>query len=660
MKAIAFGAVRFDRRSIPPDLIDVGQWPGADDSALSDERRDLLQRRIRAMTLFVDGHTPLRAISRETGIGFNDLYRVFERCITQHEDGRIFGCRALIPYQHTRPYDRRTLVKPFHEDIASNASGAFTQLLRRYPDIARWIERKVAERGRKHAELTEVHRQLWRLHGSFLAQCRQAGIQAHEYPFNQKYLGERSLATYARTLSNRNFDAAALAAGARQIGHRWRDDPETVRKPATRPYEVVEFDGHKVDVRLTLRIDDPFGFETLLVLHRIWILLLLDVATRAVIGFTLALGREYNKDDIAVALQASLMPHTARASKIPALVARPGGGFPSAVIPEAAWACWGTFRFDAAKSHFASATLERLTQVVGCATDNGPLGQKNERALIERFFDRIASHFAHRLPGTTGSDPRAVERALNDVGGKTSLMMTLDELEDVIEVVLADYNGEPHGGLGGRTPLEAMQFLLAKEDCLLRTLPLARRSTLCLLQEARVVTIRGNVSRGERPHINFEHVRYDSRVLSGIAGLIGKQLRVYLNVKDIRHLHAFHMDGSELGVLTAARPWCFTPHSLRVRQEIFSLIHQRKLAVREGSDPVSAWFAYKKEQARRHTRDANDLARMLSDRAKSHQGSLPPDVADASAAATSEALVAEPPGKTTPPPPWLTKIFTFG
>jgi len=43
-------------------------------------------------------------------------------------------------------------------------------------------------------------------------------------------------------------------------------------------------------VRLTLRIDDPFGFETLLVLHRIWILLVLDVATRAVIGYALALG----------------------------------------------------------------------------------------------------------------------------------------------------------------------------------------------------------------------------------------------------------------------------------------------------------------------------------------------------------------------------------
>ncbi|WP_232455806.1 hypothetical protein [Burkholderia ubonensis] len=205
-----------------------------------------------------------------------------------------------------------------------------------------------------------------------------------------------------------------------------------------------------------------------------------------------------------------------------------------------------------------------------------------------------------------------------------------------------------------------MQFWLAKEDGLLRTLPVARRSTLCLLQEARVVTIRGNVSRGDRPHINFEHVRYDSRALSGIAGLIGQQLRIYFNVKDIRHLHAFHMDGSELGVLTAARPWCFTPHSLRVRQEIFSLIHQRKLAVREGSDPVGVWFAYKKEQARSHTRDANDLARMLTDRARSNQGSPAPDVTDAAAAVTSETPVVGIPAKTTSSPPWLTRIFTFG
>ncbi|WP_208328658.1 hypothetical protein [Paraburkholderia sp. BL6665CI2N2] len=618
MKIMAFGDLRFDRQSIPEELSDIAKWPSADDSGLSSADRDLLRRRIQAITLFIDRQTSLREIGRLTGVRFNDLYRLFERCTAVHDDGRIFGVRALIPYSHIRGYQRTAVVVLSRDGVRGGATGAFAQLLQRYPVISQWIERKVDERGRKNGGRREVLRSLRRLHRDFLDQCRRSGVGANDYPFNQQHLGERSLATHIRRLADRHFDGSAQAAGAAQIGHPWNDTGEHVRKSAARPFDVVEFDGHRIDLRITLRIDDPLGFETLLALHRIWILILLDVATRAVIGYSLALGREYNKDDIAEALQATLKPHETRAYRIPGLRVRAGGGFPSETIPATAWACWSTLRFDAAKAHFAKATLDRLTGVVGCWTDNGPLCEKNERAFVERFFDHIASHFAHRLPGTTGRAPQAVERALNDVGGNLSLLMSLDELEDVIDVVLADYNGEPHTGLGGRTPLEAMRFFLERGSGLIQTLPIARRSTLCLLQEARVVTIRGSAKRGVRPHINFEYVRYSNSVLSSNASLIGQQLRVYFNVKDIRHIHAFFMDGSEVGMLTAVRPWCFSQHSLRVRQEIFSLVHQRKMAYRDGEDPVEAWFAYKKSEATHHQRSANDLARMLTDRAKSH------------------------------------------
>ncbi|WP_249170224.1 hypothetical protein [Burkholderia vietnamiensis] len=85
MRSIAFGTLRFDRRSIPAELVDLSQWPSADDSALDEQARGLFTRRVRAMTLFVDGSTPLQAIGRETGVRINDLYRLFERCIAPHE-----------------------------------------------------------------------------------------------------------------------------------------------------------------------------------------------------------------------------------------------------------------------------------------------------------------------------------------------------------------------------------------------------------------------------------------------------------------------------------------------------------------------------------------------------------------------------------------------
>jgi putative transposase len=124
MRSIAFGTLRFDRRSIPAELADLSQWPSADDSALDEQARGLFARRVQAMTLFVDRSTPLQAIGRETGVRINDLYRLFDRCIAPHEDGRIYGCRALLPWLHTRRYERRARVTTTGTDGTSGAFGS--------------------------------------------------------------------------------------------------------------------------------------------------------------------------------------------------------------------------------------------------------------------------------------------------------------------------------------------------------------------------------------------------------------------------------------------------------------------------------------------------------------------------------------------------------
>jgi hypothetical protein len=129
------------------------------------------------------------------------------------------------------------------------------------------------------------------------------------------------------------------------------------------------------------------------------------------------------------------------------------------------------------------------------------------------------------------------------------------------------------------------------------------------MQEARIVIIKGSTSKGIRPHINFAYVRYTNHALSGNAALIGKKLRIYYDVRDIRAVKAFFEDGTELGILTAARPWNFTPHSLRVRQEIHRLIAERKLRLDPDECPTRAWAKYKWKQARTSTRAANDLAK---------------------------------------------------
>lgn len=364
-----------------------------------------------------------------------------------------------------------------------------------------------------------------------------------------------------------------------------------------------------MDLRLDVRLVDPMGMEQVLELHRIWIIVALDVFSRAVIGYHVALSREYNKDDVAAALQSALVPAPPRTYSIPDLQIKSGGGFPSNVIPETSYACWDWFRMDGAKSQLAGDTLTRLNRIVGCWTDNGRGGDPNARPHIERFFHLIARHFAHRLPGTVGSAPESIERALSEPSGEIRLRVELAELEDMVHVLIANYNGTAHAGVSGKTPLEAMAFSVKAQGDFLRTVPTPLRSNLCVMQEARLVSIKGSPADGLRPYINFAHVRYTSHALSGNAALIGKKLRIYYDVRDIRAVKAFFEDGTELGILTAARPWSFTPHSLRVRQEIHRLIAERKLRLNPEECPTRAWAKYKWTLAKTNTRAANDLAK---------------------------------------------------
>lgn len=616
------------RTEIAGHMRDLSSWPSVDTSALDAEALATFNARRRSVELYVqDQQLSLAAIKQETGMDRKTLHRLVARCLEKHADGRIYGMRALLPYARLKQYERSQALDAQDGKQGNGLAGAFTHLLQRYPVLQTFLEKQAKQRHRPIGQAREVRKAVKRIHKQFLDECRKAGIGYDEYPLNQANAGIRALAEYFRRFDNRTFESAARSVGVSRVSPPVRDDIQQA-PPATRAFEVVEFDGHKIDLRVTVRVTDPFGFETLLELTRIWILVLLDVASRAVIGYKIALSREYNKDDVAAALQAALTPFRPRQYKIPGLSIRAGGGYPSGVLPQTEYACWEWFRVDGAKSHLAADTLTRLNQVVGCWPDNGPAAMPDARPYIERFFQLIAENFAHRLPGTTGSTPSSVEKALSDPHGDARLLVELDELEDMVEVVIGDYNGESHGGISNRTPLEAMAQLLARDTGYLRTLPRIVRQNLCLLQEARIVAIKGSIAAGVRPHVNFLEVRYSNEILSRSPGLLGRKLRIYFDVRDIRVVKAFFENGEELGVLTASRPWCYTPHSVRVRQEILRLKRQGKLRYREGDDPIEAWEKYKHAQGKTNKRAATDLAKAKSDR-----HSLPPAVEPAPRAA---------------------------
>jgi putative transposase len=95
----------------------------------------------------------------------------------------------------------------------------------------------------------------------------------------------------------RGFGKMPGAAGASHLkGLPLSDDAPA--PAATRLYQVVEFDGHRLDVRLKVVVRDPLGFKHEFEIERVWLLVIIDVCTRVVLGYYLALTREYSRYDV--------------------------------------------------------------------------------------------------------------------------------------------------------------------------------------------------------------------------------------------------------------------------------------------------------------------------------------------------------------------------
>jgi hypothetical protein len=618
------------------EALDLSRWPSVDVNALDEKARQGYQQRAMAVEHYSSG-MPIDEVEKKTNVDRRVLYRVIERAVRAHPDGRPWGFRALIPGSHTKAYERHKASKGSGAGLA----GAFSQLLEKHPKLEQLVRQLIADRDVllvQNGDHTYL-RNLRNAHNRFTAACRSLGLTANDYPLNQDEQGRRSFASAVRYRMMQDFKEAHRSAGGDRLkpasALAERSDP-----PARDPFDTVEFDAHRLDLRLTILDQDPFGEEQLVEIERVWLLALIDVCTRAILGYTLCLRREYSRYDVIRTFEKALAPASKPTLTIPGLEPIECGGFVSTTLPETAYAVWRQIRFDHARAHLAEDSLNVACELLGCTVDVGPAYWPDERPFIERFFGTVATRFSHRLPGTTGTDPGDILRKLKDPRGDLRLVVSLEELRELLAVWVWNYNGTPHGGLGSaRTPLEAMTAAIRGRHSLLRHLPLSLRGNLCLLQNVHSARVRGHINRGEKPHISFYHIRYTSHRLARSPDLIGKPLRIYYDADDIRVLRAFLADGTELGELKAGGIWATTPHSLELRQRIFRAKRLRQLEFGDSGDPVEAYLQFKRSQSKRSRKVASEIAQIKDGISEGKRNS---DVEDAPGAAASLPLAVGP------------------
>lgn len=430
-----------------------------------------------------------------------------------------------------------------------------------------------------------------------------------DYPFNTDHMGIRSLASAVRAACLQTFERGARLAGASHL----KGLPSEARSvpAALQALDVVEFDGHRLDVRLKVVVRDPLGFEQEFEIERIWLLVIVDVWSRAVLGYHVSLNREYSRYDVIRTIENALAPHRSRQFTLPGVGYGAAGGFPSGKLTESGYATWQWFKLDNAKANLAGDVQYALADFIGCLIDAGPAHSPDDRPYIERFFGTVASSLSSRLPGYTGTNARDIRRALADPKGNLRLYVSLNELEDLLEASLAQYNATAHNGLNGRTPLEAVEHSVRGRGAMLNWLPAAKRRTLCLMHTPHTSTVRGYLDQGQRPHVNFHGVRYTNTLLASTALLLGKKLRLYYNSQDLRTVRAFADDGAEIGVLKAQGAWGEIVHDLKLRQEVVRLRGRKHLASAMNHEGLTQFIEDKLAKAKRSRRGASELTQAL-------------------------------------------------
>ena len=197
--------------------VDPDTWPAFDARAVAKPLRGTFDARKHAIELYA-ASTPLAEILERTGVHRRQLYRLIDHCLAQHEDGRHFGWRGLVPYVRVANYQRVARIDPRVDGTGAGAAGAFSNLLRAYPALATWIADRVRD---KRVALQQISTDkglrtrlagLKHLHNDFLSQCRAVGLSAQDYPFNTEQLGVRSLSAAVRAECLRSFGRGARLA----------------------------------------------------------------------------------------------------------------------------------------------------------------------------------------------------------------------------------------------------------------------------------------------------------------------------------------------------------------------------------------------------------------------------------------------------------------
>ena len=567
---------------------DINEWPQNDKSALTGKTLSSYEQRENIIYEYFSG-TLIKHIAETYNVSRRQIHKLVNKCIKTHKDGKIWGFRALIPYKRQKNYTRIKQQSGSNRiEQRSGMSGLLHQLFERYPDMQEEIDEYFLKKN-KRIIVHESRITFKSAFKRFIDACRIRGIK-NEYPFTAKYMGYRSLIEYLKKLAFSYYEEVIKARFSKDASNKLKlGGTEQQMMPVTKPFQRVEFDGHNIDIVFVLEVPSPHGGTTAVPVDRLWILTIRESLTGAIIG--------YHFFDVMQCIKKTIMPWIPRNLSIPALKYPENGGIPSAIIEKARWAIFQEICFDNAKANLSDEVTRVLIDVVGCAVNAGPIHFPERRAMIERFYGIFEENGFHRLPSTLGSNQKDPRRKNPEMLAQ-KYNIKLEDIKDLVELLIADFNGTPTIRNGYRSPIEQLRFLLKDENVFIPKLDERKRTKLCMFDLRYERKIRGSVKDGIRPYVTVEGAKYTNNILSNTPALIGKKLIIYIDPNDPRYGESFFGDdGAEFGMLQATGHWGSKHHTLDMRRAINKSRDKQLKYYTDNQDAIHAYLDNTQKEA---------------------------------------------------------------
>lgn len=588
---------------------DLEHWPTPGTLSLSEAVAVKFEKRSRAIRLWHSGQT-LERVYQSTGIVRDELYRHLERALTYRSETEIWGFAALIPGTHVKAYKKTT-------PPGIGYAGNWSRFIELYPELDEFIQTEYLEKRKpghipvKGVDVADIHERL-------IIEAEEEGLTPEDYPFSNADRGYTAVLNYCHSLENGlNARQAVHARGGQDLAKKYDATTPQSGKALNfplAPYEQVEFDEHEIGLFMTIQQWTPEGIYKPLTLTKCWILLIIDVVSRAILGYHLSLSKKYTKQDVLRCFVHALTPWKPLEHTFSFETYHPDGGFPSGVIENCRWRLFDEVALDNCKTHISKQTLERLVHVCETIPSMDGKGLPTKRPFIESFNKSFKRAFSDKLPSTTGSNHFDFRRRGPECAAE-KYDIRLDEIRVLIDVVLANYNGsKKHSGLKGSSPLDTIRQHDSQLSTIPRTLHPEFREKNPLNCIRIWVTVRGGRKRGEHPYVRFMYENYKSAELSTREDLARPHTKIQFEIDWFQPQEAklFDPAGKPICTVRAQGEWGRVQHTLDDRTAVAKLLNSGKMFVDPNKGLMGSYRSYLSQKGLNDKKMRKRLAQVSS------------------------------------------------